>query len=107
MSETSLSHSEQLLPVELVNLPQFVEIDAMKANGASHNERLDELRTKLDAAMNSSTVNDCSGLISLKDILRKEKSDTDKLVSEQYLMISSAHDDGSDGVKDKDRQIIV
>ena len=98
-----MPRSEQLLPLEFLNLPQFVEIDAMKANGSSHNERLDELRTKLDAAMNSSTVNDCSRLISLKDILRKEKSDTDKLVSEQYLMITSANDDGSDGVIDKDR----
>ena len=66
-------------------------------------DRIDELRTKLNVALNSSTVNDCSGLISLNDILRKEHSDSDKSDSEQYLLISHTNDDSSNGGEDKDR----
>ena len=90
-----------------MNLPVFVEIDAIKAASANSTSRLEELRTSLRAAMDSSTLNDCRGLLSLTEILRKKKSETDKEVSEQYLMIQLADDDSSDGETDKDRHIIV
>ena len=58
-----------------MNLPQFVELDKVRSNTQGTIERLDELRLKLNEALQDSIVNDGSGLISLKDIMRKGKND--------------------------------
>ena len=107
LPEPSSSVDDQSLSLDYMNLPLFVEIDAIKASSVNQTSRLDELRTSLKAAMDSSTVKDCHGLLSLTEILRKKKSETDKEVSEQYLLISLTDDDSSDGQTDNDRHIIV
>ena len=69
--------------------------------------RLDELRLKVNEIMQSSQVNDCSGLLSLNDILMKD--DAGHIVSspEEYLMVSSTQENRNEEQEGKDRSIIV
>ena len=59
---------------DFMNLPQFVELNETKGGSQNNSERLNQLRSRLNAAQAqfTSSANDCSGLISLNDILRKE-----------------------------------
>ena len=59
---------------DFMNLPQFVELSEIGGGASNHSERLNQLRSRLNAAQAqfTSLANDCSGLISLNDILLKE-----------------------------------
>ena len=92
---------------DFMNLPQFVEVNETKGGASNNSARLDQLRSRLNAAQFTSSVSDCSGLVSLNDILRKESLNSTEQVPEEYLMISSIYDSVADSDQTKDRQIIV
>ena len=75
-------------------------------------KKLDRLRRQVNEAVWTGQVEDCKGLVSLKDILSKDKVDDIIEPSEQYIMLSNVVEseiESSEGTstQDKDKQIII
>ena len=96
-------------------LPQFVAMGDPNLNtNQSQQEvkRLDQLRKQVNAAVWTGDVEECKGLVSLKDILQKDQSSSNSDQSEQYVMLSNVIAESeiemSEGSsQEKDKRIVI